>query len=164
MGLAGISSLDTLYQRGDIHPTLLDTVSYAGELAAVPLDGSQLLLYVRKDVLAAAATTTGAAGGGSSGSSSGSGLGVPDSWEQLLVVAAAVNGSAAAQLRPMVNATGGVSYAAATGPVFGFCMQPHTHMLGSLVLAVLAPLVQINGSEQVGSLGTGTSTGWISRG
>lgn len=29
-GLAGISSLDTLYQRGDIHPTMLDTVSYAG--------------------------------------------------------------------------------------------------------------------------------------
>eukprot|EP00198_Chlamydomonas_reinhardtii_P003881 XP_001693217.1 predicted protein [Chlamydomonas reinhardtii] len=136
-GLAGISSLDTLYQRGDIHPTMLDTVSYAGELSAVPLDGSQLLLYVRTELLAA----SGAAGGSG-------GLRVPDSWEQLLAEAAAVNGSLAAQLRPVVNATGGVSYAAATAPVFGFCMQPHTHMLGALALAVLAPLVQTNGSDQ----------------
>ncbi|KAG2444126.1 hypothetical protein HYH02_009066 [Chlamydomonas schloesseri] len=148
-GLAGISSLDTLYQRGDIHPALLDTVSYAGELAAVPLDGSQLLLYVRKDVLAAAAAMAAAGGSSSGGSTSGgSGLGVPDSWEQLLALAAAVNGSAAAQLRPAVNATGGVTYAAATGPVFGFCMQPHTHMVGALALAVLASLVQTHGSEQ----------------
>lgn len=114
----------------------------------MPLDGSQLLLYVRTELLAA----SGAAGGSG-------GLRVPDSWEQLLAEAAAVNGSLAAQLRPVVNATGGVSYAAATAPVFGFCMQPHTHMLGALALAVLAPLVQTNGSDQVGMAGGSTGHG-----
>eukprot|EP00198_Chlamydomonas_reinhardtii_P003875 XP_001693211.1 predicted protein [Chlamydomonas reinhardtii] len=38
-----------LFERQDIHPALLGLVTYADELSAVPLDGSQLLLYVRRD-------------------------------------------------------------------------------------------------------------------
>ncbi|KAG2444141.1 hypothetical protein HYH02_009081 [Chlamydomonas schloesseri] len=149
-GLAAISSMDQLFKRRDIHPALLGLVTYSDELGAVPLDGSQLLLYVRKDVLAAAAAAVAAAEGSSSGGSTsgGSGLGVPGSWEQLLALAAAVNGVQAAQLNAAVNATGGVSYEQIQAPVSGFCFPPSPRVLGNLALAVLASVVQTAGPQQ----------------
>ncbi|PNW85864.1 hypothetical protein CHLRE_03g202202v5 [Chlamydomonas reinhardtii] len=147
-GLAAISSMDQLFERQDIHPALLGLVTYADELSAVPLDGSQLLLYVRRDVLAAAGAAA-AAGGAGGSSSGGGGLRVPDTWEQLLEVAAVTNGLQADQLVVTVNATGGVMYEQARrAAVAGFCFPPSPRVLGDLALAVLASLVQLSGPQQ----------------
>ena len=127
-------------------------MTYADELSAVPLDGSQLLLYVRRDVLAAAGAAA-AAGGAGGSSSGGGGLRVPDTWEQLLEVAAVTNGLQADQLVVTVNATGGVMYEQARrAAVAGFCFPPSPRVLGDLALAVLASLVQLSGPQQVRSL------------
>ncbi|KAG2494775.1 hypothetical protein HYH03_007019 [Edaphochlamys debaryana] len=130
-GLAGLSSLDTHFLRRDVHPAILDLVTTADDMVAVPLDGSQLVLFARTDVLAAL------------------GLGgrPPESWEQLLEVAARANGTETSMLVRSVNASGGVSYNRTTGPLYGFCMQQSSHSLEELALAVLAPVVQTQGSR-----------------
>ncbi|KAG2436846.1 hypothetical protein HXX76_006366 [Chlamydomonas incerta] len=148
-GLAAISGMDQLFERLDIHPALLGLVTYSDELGAVPLDGSQLLLYVRSDVLEAAAAAAGS-------SSSGGAFRVPDSWEQLLQVAAVTHGLQATQLRVVVNATGGVAYEPTRAPVSGFCFPPSPRVLGDLALAVLASLVQTTGPQQGLYLNTDT--------
>ncbi|KAG2444128.1 hypothetical protein HYH02_009068 [Chlamydomonas schloesseri] len=130
--LGAISSIDTLFQRSDVHPALLGSVALRDQVVGIPLDGSQLLLYVRSDMLAAG------------------GLPVPDTWEQLLQVASLLNGTDISMLvagPPVANSTR-PSYSAASRPVYGFCLPPSQQQLAHLALAVLAPMVQTDGSTQ----------------
>ncbi|KAG2494763.1 hypothetical protein HYH03_007008 [Edaphochlamys debaryana] len=118
--LTGLTLLDTTIMRWGVHPLLVEMTRSDNQVLGVPLDGSQLMLYVRLDVFRAA------------------GLEAPGSWQQLLQVAERLNGTEAAQQ---------VAGAPRRGPIFGFCLPPSARLLAQLALAVLAPMVQTGGSH-----------------
>ncbi|KAG2497707.1 hypothetical protein HYH03_004444 [Edaphochlamys debaryana] len=120
---SGLETLDPALQHWGVHPTLAQLTIIGGQTLGVPLDGSQLLLFLRADVFSAA------------------GLPPPASWQELLQVAERLNGTS----MPALGA--GAAGAPDQGPLFGFCLPP-PRLLGSLALAVLAPMVQTNGTGE----------------
>ncbi|KAG2497722.1 hypothetical protein HYH03_004458 [Edaphochlamys debaryana] len=119
---SGLAALEPALQRWGVHPTLAQMSITGGKTLGVPLDGSQLLLFLRADVFSAA------------------GLPPPASWQELLQVAERLNGTS-------TPAAAGAAGASDQGPLFGFCLPP-PRLLGSLALAVLAPMVQTNGTRE----------------
>ncbi|KAG2497706.1 hypothetical protein HYH03_004443 [Edaphochlamys debaryana] len=120
---SGLAALDPALQHWGVHPTLAQMSITGGKTLGVPLDGSQLLLFLRADVFSAA------------------GLPPPASWQELLQMAERLNGTS----MPALGA--GAAGAPDQGPLFGFCLPP-PRLLGSLALAVLAPMVQTNGTGE----------------
>lgn len=92
------------------------TAMYKGQVVGIPLDGDVQLLYYRKDVMSALNLT------------------VPDTWNELLEVVRAANGT---------NVAGNGR------PFYGMCINKLPLCTGSFnLLSILAPYLQYQGTRQ----------------